>query len=364
MKKKMVTVLLTLVVAASSILGGCGEPQETGGRAKGTERTRESEETKESQESRETEDDAGDTSRIESDILGYIRNSKYYEYFPELNLDRCVGYYSNGNKYPEDRQYPPANVTYEQLRNMFNIDYARANPAEDSPVTFFPIISAIYDDRYRVIGYNYDEEKQKEYYTTVFNYLDSIDKDWKRNMSLLEGALLLAEKYPKVLKSYYGLGTELTLLGNGIDSTGIKFYDFLVLNDLLIDDFIDSSINVSRNDKYRTYFETDLDEAGQRGRGWFSQATNRSCSYYEYSAMHDLMTKIIEVQDERDEYIDAHYSDADFDYEALRSACDAREEELIREILPKYGLDYLVDYCIRSHNAGKANNGENRGYLK
>lgn len=36
MKKKMVTVLLALVVAASSILGGCGEAQETGGRAEDT----------------------------------------------------------------------------------------------------------------------------------------------------------------------------------------------------------------------------------------------------------------------------------------------------------------------------------------
>lgn len=342
MKKKMVTVLLTLVVAASSILGGCGEPQETGGRAKGTERTRESEETKESQESRETEDDAGDTSRIESDILGYIRNSKYYEYFPELNLDRCVGYYNEG-KYPEDRQYPPANVTYEQLRNMFNINYALANPAEDSPVTFFPIISAIYDDRYRVIGYNYDEEKQKEYYTTVFNYLDSIDKDWKRNMSLLEGALLLAEKYPKVLRNNYSWETELTLLGNGIDSTGIKFYDFLVLNDLLIDDFIDSSISVAKNDKYCTIWDP-FGDIEQSVNMWFHQATGRSGSYYELYALSELSTKIDEI---RDEYKTSLYEEG-LDGEAVESAWDAYCEELIREVLPKYGLDYLVDYFIRA----------------
>lgn len=345
MKKKMVTVLLALVVAASSILGGCGEPQETGGRAEGTERTGESEETKELQESRETEDDAGDTSRIESDILGYIRNSKYYEYFPELNLDLCVGYCDDGIKYnyPEDRQYPPANVTYEQLRNMFNINYALANPAEDSHVTFFPIISAIYDDRYHVIGYNYDEEKQKEYYTTVFNYLDSIDKDWKRNMSLLEGALLLAEKYPNVLRNNYNRGTELTLLGNGIDSTGIKFYDFLVLNDLLIDDFIDDSISVAKNDKYRTKWDP-FGDVEQRVVMWFQQATGRSGSYYEYYAASEFITKIDES---RDEYISSLYEEG-LDYEAVDSAWDAYCEELIREALPKYGLDYLVDYFIRS----------------
>lgn len=33
MRKKIVTVLFTVVLAASSILGGCGTPQETGGRA-------------------------------------------------------------------------------------------------------------------------------------------------------------------------------------------------------------------------------------------------------------------------------------------------------------------------------------------
>lgn len=51
MKKKMATVLLALAVAASSILGGCGAAQKTGGRAEGTERTKESDATKESKES-------------------------------------------------------------------------------------------------------------------------------------------------------------------------------------------------------------------------------------------------------------------------------------------------------------------------
>lgn len=32
MRKKIVTVLLTAVVAASTVLGGCGEVEETGGR--------------------------------------------------------------------------------------------------------------------------------------------------------------------------------------------------------------------------------------------------------------------------------------------------------------------------------------------
>ena len=73
MKKKMVTVLLVLVVAASSILGGCGEPQETGGRAEGTEQTKESGETKESQESRDTESDAGDAA---SGILGLFEEDE------------------------------------------------------------------------------------------------------------------------------------------------------------------------------------------------------------------------------------------------------------------------------------------------
>ena len=47
MKKKILTVLFAAVVAVSSILGGCGASQETGGRAEGTEQTRESGERRE-----------------------------------------------------------------------------------------------------------------------------------------------------------------------------------------------------------------------------------------------------------------------------------------------------------------------------
>ncbi len=47
MKKKILTVLFAAVVAVSSILGGCGASRETGGRAEGTEQTRESGERRE-----------------------------------------------------------------------------------------------------------------------------------------------------------------------------------------------------------------------------------------------------------------------------------------------------------------------------
>lgn len=64
MRKKIVTVLLTLVMAASAILGGCGEAEETGGRAERREETRESE------ESRETQNESNNTENVVSDILG------------------------------------------------------------------------------------------------------------------------------------------------------------------------------------------------------------------------------------------------------------------------------------------------------
>lgn len=53
MKKKKLSFLLVAFLAASAILGGCGEVEETGGRAERKDKTRESE------ESRETEKDSG-----------------------------------------------------------------------------------------------------------------------------------------------------------------------------------------------------------------------------------------------------------------------------------------------------------------
>lgn len=72
MKKKMVMVVLTLTVAVSSILGGCGEAEETGGRAERKEMTRQSEETRESEESRESEGDSDNAENVVSGISGLL----------------------------------------------------------------------------------------------------------------------------------------------------------------------------------------------------------------------------------------------------------------------------------------------------
>lgn len=69
MKKKMVTVLLALVVAASSILGGCGEPQETGGRAEGTEQIGESGEPQETGGSAEGTEQTGESGETKESVL-------------------------------------------------------------------------------------------------------------------------------------------------------------------------------------------------------------------------------------------------------------------------------------------------------
>ncbi len=45
MKRKMITALLAVIMAASTIFGGCGVPKESGGRADSIEQTRESRET-------------------------------------------------------------------------------------------------------------------------------------------------------------------------------------------------------------------------------------------------------------------------------------------------------------------------------
>lgn len=77
-RKKTVTVLLALTLAAT-MPGGCGEPQETGGRAESTEQTGESEDTKESEDTRESEtsqeienetDDAENGESESQEVLG------------------------------------------------------------------------------------------------------------------------------------------------------------------------------------------------------------------------------------------------------------------------------------------------------
>ncbi len=95
MKKKLLSVLFAVVVAASSILGGCGASQETGGRAKDTEQTRESGKTENSVEPLEA-DKSERLVRPDSLELDYWIE---WEYDGSGNQTKGVSYDKNGTVY-------------------------------------------------------------------------------------------------------------------------------------------------------------------------------------------------------------------------------------------------------------------------
>ncbi len=95
MKKKLLTVLFAATVAAS-ILGGCGAPQETGGRAEGTEQTRESGESQETENAAEALEADEPERLVRPDDLEFDYWLEW-EYDGSGNQTKAMEYESDGN---------------------------------------------------------------------------------------------------------------------------------------------------------------------------------------------------------------------------------------------------------------------------